>query len=60
LGNVQLEKGDANLPRESLVRTTHIMVIDKSRLIEKIGTLPPIKTKEIINNIMWILGEEST
>jgi mRNA interferase MazF len=59
-GNVLLEKGDANLPRQSLARTTHIMVIDKSRLIEKIGTLPPIKTKEIINNILWVLGEEGT
>jgi len=57
-GNVLLEKGEANLPRQSLARTTHIMVIDKSRLIEKIGTLPPIKTKEIIHNIMWVLGEE--
>ncbi len=59
-GNVMLEKGDANLPRQSLARTTHIMAIDKSRLIEKIGTLPPIKTKEIIRNIMWVLGEENS
>ncbi|MDQ1352536.1 MAG: mRNA interferase MazF [Acidobacteriota bacterium] len=57
-GNVLLLKGDANLPRQSLARTTHIMVIDKSRLIEKIGTLSQSKTKEIISNIMWILGEE--
>jgi mRNA interferase MazF len=57
-GNVLLRKGDANLPRQSLARTTHIMVIDKNRLIEKIGTLPKIKTKEIIINIMWVLGEE--
>lgn len=58
-GNVLLKRGDANLPRQSLARTTHIMVIDKSRLIEKIGTLPPLKTKEIINNILWVLGEEN-
>ncbi|MCU0288779.1 MAG: type II toxin-antitoxin system PemK/MazF family toxin [Acidobacteria bacterium] len=57
-GNVLLLKGDANLPRQSLARTTHIMVIDKSRLIEKIGTLSQSKTMEIISNIMWILGEE--
>jgi mRNA interferase MazF len=57
-GNVLLGKGDANLPRQSLARTTHIMVIDKSRLIEKIGTLPQIKTKEIIDNVMWVLGKE--
>ena len=59
-GNVLLLKGDGNLPRQSLARTTHIMVIDKSRLIEKIGTLPKIKIKEIINNIIWVLGEENS
>jgi mRNA interferase MazF len=59
-GNVLICKGDANLPRQSLARTTHIMVVDKSRLIEKIGTLPQIKTKEIINNVMWVLGEEES
>lgn len=59
-GNVLLLKGDANLPRQSLARTTHIMVIDKSRLIEKIGTLSKSKTKEIVTNIMWILGEEGS
>jgi mRNA interferase MazF len=39
-GNVLLQKGDANLPSESLARCSHIMVIDKSRLLEKTGTLP--------------------
>ena len=34
-GNVLLRKGEANLPGPSPARVTHIMVIDKTRLIEK-------------------------
>jgi mRNA interferase MazF len=56
-GNVLLRKGEANLPRHSLARGTHVMVIDKNRLIEKIGTLSPKRIKEIIHNIIWVLGE---
>lgn len=56
-GNVLLKKGEANLPRSSLARCTHVMVLDKGRLIEKIGTLPKIRTAEIIDNIIWVLGQ---
>jgi mRNA interferase MazF len=56
-GNVLLQKGDANLPRKSLARCTHVMVIDKSRLREKTGTLPKKKRQDIINHIIWVLGQ---
>ena len=55
-GNVLLQKGEANLPVPSLARCTHVMVIDKSRLNEKIGTLPQERINEIIENISWVLG----
>lgn len=55
-GNVLLQKGEANLPRSSLARGTHVMVIDKSRLIEKIGALSKKRTNEILDNIIWVLG----
>lgn len=57
-GNVLLKKGEANLPRPSLARGTHVMVIDKRRLIEKIGTLPKKRINEIISNIIWVLNPE--
>ena len=57
-GNVLLKKGDANLPHSSLARGTHVMVIDKSRLQEKIGTLPKAITEQIIHNIVFVLGGE--
>jgi len=58
-GNVFLRKGEANLPRPSLARGTHVMVIDKNRLIEKIGALSPKRIKEIIDNIIWVMGENT-
>ena len=56
-GNVLLSKGEANLPRESLARCTHVMVIDKSRLVEKVGTLTLKKRQDIINHLIWVLGQ---
>jgi mRNA interferase MazF len=58
-GNVLLRRGEANLPRPSLARGTHVMVIDKNRLIEKIGALSPKRIKEIIDNIIWVMGENT-
>ena len=55
-GNVLLQKGEANLPRSSLARGTHVMVVDKSRLIEKIGTLSQERINKIIDSIIWMLG----
>lgn len=56
-GNILLRKGDANLPSKSLARCTHVTVIDKSRLIEKTGTLPKKKIQDIIDHIIWVLGQ---
>jgi len=53
-GNVLINKGEANLPHPSLARSTHIMVIDKNRLLEKIGNLSANRIREIIENIIWI------
>ena len=55
-GNVMLKKGEGNLPRASLARCTHVMVIDKGRITEKIGTLPNRQTQEIIDHVIWVLG----
>ena len=55
-GNVILKKGEANLPRQSLARGTHVMVIDKKRLLKKIGSLSRNRLNEIIGNINWVLG----
>ena len=58
-GNVLLQKGEANLPKPSLARGTHVMVVNKNRLIEKIGALSQKRIKEIIDNIIWVMGEDT-
>jgi mRNA-degrading endonuclease toxin of MazEF toxin-antitoxin module len=32
------------------------MVIDKNRLLEKIGTLSPRRTREIVESVGWVMG----
>ena len=39
-GNVALKKGDANLPKASVVNVTQVLTVDKSELVERIGKLP--------------------
>ncbi len=58
-GNVLLQKGEANLPKASLARGTHIMVVNKDRLSEKIGALSQKRTNEIIDNVIRVLGGPS-
>lgn len=55
-GNVLLSKNEANIPKASLARATHLMVMDKDRLIEKIGTLPRERLEEIVDAICWVVG----
>ncbi len=59
-GNFLLRKGDANLPRSSLARGTHVTVLDKNRLQEKIGSLTQTKIQQIIANIVFVLGGQMT
>ena len=58
-GNVLLKKGEANLSHSSLARGTYVMVIDKNRLQEKIGTLSKEKIQRIIDNIVFVLGRQT-
>ena len=50
-GNVLLEKGEANLSKQSVVLVSQIFTVDKSQLGEFIGTLPERRVKQIIEGI---------
>jgi mRNA interferase MazF len=50
-GNVLLEKGEANLPKQSVVLVSQIFTVDKSQLGEFIGTLSEHRVKQIIEGI---------
>ena len=50
-GNVLLEPGEANLPRQSVVNVSQIFTVDKSLLSDKIGTLSARRVRDILNGI---------
>jgi mRNA interferase MazF len=47
-GNVLLEEGEANLPKQSVVVVSQVSTVDKTQLGEYIGTL----TKERMNQVL--------
>jgi mRNA interferase MazF len=54
-GNVQLESGEGNLPKQSVVNVSQIYTVDKSQLDEYIGTLSSARVREIINGIKLVV-----
>ncbi|RQW03491.1 type II toxin-antitoxin system PemK/MazF family toxin [candidate division KSB1 bacterium] len=53
-GNVLLKKNEANLPKASVVNISQIFTINKSDLIEKIGTLSRKRIDQILDGIRLI------
>ena len=39
-GNVELRRGDANLPKASVVNVSQVLTVDKTELAERLGQLP--------------------
>lgn len=54
-GHVKLEKGEANLPKASVVNVSQILTIDKSQLGEYIGTVSSRRVDEILDGISLLL-----
>jgi mRNA interferase MazF len=50
-GNVLLEKGEANLPKPSVVNVSQIFTVDKTDLVEKIGSLSPQRVRQILDGL---------
>ena len=50
-GNVRLFKGDANLPKSSVVNVSQLLTVDKRRLVEKTGILPKARIQKIVAGI---------
>lgn len=50
-GNVLLKKGEANLPKKSVVNISQIYTVNKSDLIEKIGKVSAKRFNEILEGI---------
>jgi mRNA interferase MazF len=50
-GNVVLKKGEANLPKQSVVNISQIYTVNKEDLVEKIGKVSGNRMNEILEGI---------
>ena len=50
-GNVLLNKGEANLPKKSIVNISQIFTVNKSDLVEKIGQVSNNRMMEVLDGI---------
>ena len=54
-GNVLLEKGEANLPKQSVVNVTQIFTVDRGDLVERIGGLSRKRVRQILDGVLLLM-----
>jgi mRNA interferase MazF len=54
-GNVLLERGEANLPQQSVVNVSQIFTVDRAQLGEYIGAVSPRRLRQILDGIQLVL-----
>ena len=54
-GNVFLRKGEANLPKRSVINMTQIKTVDKASLTEKIGSLTKDRIVEVYKGLKLVM-----
>lgn len=54
-GNVLLEKGEASLPKQSVVNVSQIFTVDKGALVERMGTLSRTRVHQMLDGVSLLL-----
>ena len=54
-GNVLLRKGEGGLKKDSVVNISQVITVDKTDLIEKIGTLSQSRIKQIVEGLKLLI-----
>ncbi|MBF0242791.1 MAG: type II toxin-antitoxin system PemK/MazF family toxin [Desulfamplus sp.] len=55
MGNVKLEVGEANLPKQSVIVISQIFTVDKSQIGEYIGKLSKRRINQIVDGIKLMI-----
>ncbi|HUQ03362.1 MAG TPA: type II toxin-antitoxin system PemK/MazF family toxin [Kofleriaceae bacterium] len=53
-GNVLLDAGEGDLPRQSVVVISQITSVDKARLGARIGSLSPARVEQILDGLRFL------
>ena len=54
-GNVLLQKGEANLTKQSVINITQIFTVDKVDLTEKIGSITSERMAQVLEGIELLI-----
>ena len=54
-GNVLLERGEAGLPKQSVVNVSQVFTVDKTDLVERIGSFSSSRLREILAGLDLLL-----
>lgn len=54
-GNVLLNRGEANLSKQSVVNVTQIFTVNKTDLVQKIGSLSRQRIQEILEGVQLLM-----
>jgi mRNA interferase MazF len=57
-GNVRLRKGEAGLPKASVVNVSQLRTIDRARLGTRVGSLSPGRLREVQEGLALVLGTD--
>ena len=57
-GNVRLKRGVGNIPKASVVVVSQIATVDKTRLLEKIGTLSKETAMRSLKGCQMVIGSD--
>ena len=54
-GNVTLRKGEAGLPKRSVINISQVFTVDKTDLVKRIGALSPKRTMEVLAGVRLLI-----
>lgn len=55
-GNVQLEAGSAGLPKHCVVKVSQTLVVDRSRIVERVGELDLAAMRRVDDGLRLVFG----
>jgi mRNA interferase MazF len=57
-GNVRLRRGEAGLPRASVVNISQVRTIDRTRLVDPLGTLGASRMRDVLRGLILLFGTD--
>jgi mRNA interferase MazF len=57
-GNVRLRRGEAGLPRASVVNVSQVRTIDRTRLVDRIGVLGAGRMRDVLEGLALLFGTD--